>query len=154
MYKVNDYVIYRHNVCKIKSIKDNKFYIMTPIDDESLIINIPVNSNLLRKVISSEEAKILIEKIPNISPITNINEKNVETQYKELLNTDNHENLVKIIKTTYLRNGNRINNKKKISDKDDKYFNLAEKYLYNELSISLNETIENIKEYIFKIVNK
>lgn len=44
--------------------------------------------------------------------------------------------------------------KKKISDKDDKYFNLAEKYLYNELSISLNETIENIKEYIFKIVNK
>ena len=52
---------------------------MTPIDDESLIINIPVNSNLLRKVISSEEAKILIEKIPNISPITDINEKNVET---------------------------------------------------------------------------
>lgn len=92
--------------------------------------------------------------IPNISPLTDINEKNVETQYKELLNTDNHENLVKIIKTTYLRNENRINNKKKISDKDDKYFNLAEKYLYNELSISLNETIENIKEYIFKIVNK
>ena len=71
---------------------------MTPIDDESLIINIPVNSNLLRKVISSEEAKILIEKIPNISPITDIIEKNVETQYKELLNSDNHENLVKIIK--------------------------------------------------------
>lgn len=71
-----------------------------------------------------------------------------------MLNTDNQENLVKIIKTTYLRNENRINNKKKISDKDDKYFNLAEKYLYNELSISLNETIENIKEYIFKIVNK
>lgn len=154
MYKVYDYVICRHNVCRIKSIKDNKFYIMTPIDDESLIINIPVNSNLLRNVISSKKAKILIEKIPNISPLTDINEKNVETQYKELLNTDNLENLVKIIKTTYLRNENRINNKKKISDKDDKYFNLAEKYLYNELSISLNETIENIKEYIFKTVNK
>ena len=74
--------------------------------------------------------------------------------FTQLLNTDTHENLVKIIKTTYLRNENRINNKKKISDKDDKYFNLAEKYLYNKLSISLNETIENIKEYIFKIVNK
>ena len=35
-----------------------------------------------------------------------------------------------------------------------KYFNLAEKYLYNKLSISLNETIESIKEYIFKMVNK
>ena len=62
--------------------------------------------------------------------------------FTQLLNTDNHENLVKIIKTTYLRNENRINNKKKISDKDDQYFNLAEKYLYNKLSISLNETIE------------
>ena len=153
MYTVNDYVIYRHNVCKIKS-NDNKFYIMTPIDDESLIINIPVNSILLRKVISSEKAKILIEKIPNISPLIDINEKNVETQYKEFLNTDNLENLVKIIKTTYLRNEKRINNKKKLSDKNDKYFNLAEKYLYNELSISLNETIESMKEYIFKIVNK
>ena len=74
--------------------------------------------------------------------------------FTQLINTDNHENLVKIIKTTYLRNENRINNKKKISDKDDKYFNLAEKYLYNKLSISLNETIESIKEYIFKMVNK
>ena len=74
--------------------------------------------------------------------------------FTQLLNTDNQENLVKIIKTTYLRNENRINNKKKISDKDDKYFNLAEKYLYNKLSISLNETIESIKEYIFKMVNK
>ena len=45
--------------------------------------------------------------------------------FTQLLNTDNHENLVKIIKTTYLRNENRINNKKKISDKDDKYFNLG-----------------------------
>lgn len=159
MYKKNDYVVYRHNVCKIKSINENKqtgkaFYIMTPIEDDSLIINIPVNSNLLRKVISSDEAKILIEKIPQISPLIDINEKDIETQYKELLNTDNHENLVKIIKTTYLRNEKRINNKKKISDKDDKYFNLAEKYLYNELSISLNMTVESIKEYIFEIVNK
>ena len=159
MYKENDYVIYRHNVCKIKSITENKqtgkaFYTMNPIEDVSLIINIPVNSNLLRKIISSDEAKILIEKIPQISPLTDINEKNIETQYKELLNIDNHENLVKIIKTTYLRNEKRINNKKKISDKDDKYFNLAEKYLYNELSISLNMTVESIKEYIFEIVNK
>ena len=71
---------------------------MTPINDESLIINIPVNSNLLRKVISSEEAKIIIEKIPNISPITDIIEKNVETQYKELLNTDNTKILLKLLK--------------------------------------------------------
>lgn len=41
-----------------------------------------------------------------------------------------------------------------ILEKDDTYFKLAEKYLYNELSISLNMSIEEVKNYIFKIVNK
>ena len=41
-----------------------------------------------------------------------------------------------------------------MSEKDDTYFKLAEKYLYNELSISLNMSIEEVKNYIFKIVNK
>ena len=60
----------------------------------------------------------------------------------------NEKELIKIIKTTYERNNNRLLNNKKISEKDDTYFKLAEKYLYNELAISLNTTSEEIKNYI------
>ena len=133
---------------------EKDIYVLCPIDDESLIINIPVNNDILRNVISSDEAMNLIKNIHNIKPITEINEKNIETKYKELLNEDNLTYLITIIKTTYLRNENRINNKKKISDKDDKYFNLAEKYLYNELAIALNMSVDEIKKYIYKIVNE
>ena len=161
MYKKGDYVVYRHDICIIKDIRINKlngitYYVMNPIDDDSLIIDIPIEDRMgyLRDVISSENAKKLIERIRNIDPIVDINEKNIEIKYKDLLNTGKYDDLIKIIKTTFLRNESRTNNKKKISEKDNKYFKLAEKYLYNELSISLNMSVEDVKDYIFRVVNK
>ena len=161
MYKKGEYVVYRHDICIIKDIREDKlkgntYYVMTPIDDDSLIIDIPAENRMgfLRNVISMGDAKKLIEKIPTIEPLKEINEKNLEITYKEMLNTGKYEDLIKIIKTTYLRNENRINNKKRISEKDSTYFKLAEKYLYNELAISLNMTVEEVKNYIFEIVNR
>ena len=140
----------------IKDIKENTYYVLNSIDDNTLTINIPIENKmgLLKNIISTDNAKKLISQITKIEPIKDINEKKLELKYKELLNTGTYEDLIKIIKTTYLRNENRLNNKKKVSEKDDTYFKLAEKYLYNELSISLNMSIEEVKNYIFKIVNK
>ena len=153
MYKINDYIVYRHDVCKIKEIKktnDNTYYVISPLDDNSLIINTPVDNKMgyIRDILSKEEAKRIIDSIKDIKTVENINEKNVEITYKGLLNSYSYENLIKIIKTTYERNNNRLLNNKKISEKDDIYFKLAEKYLYNELAISLNTTPEEIKNYI------
>lgn len=153
MYKINDYIVYRHDVCKIKKIKkikDKDYYVINPIDDNSLIINTPVDNKMgyIRDILSKEEAKKIIDSIKDITAVDSINEKNVEATYKELLNSYSYENLIKIIKTTYERNNNRLINNKKISEKDDTYFKLAEKYLYNELAISLNTTSEEIKDYI------
>ena len=158
MYKKGEYVVYRHDVCRVNDIKGRSgkiYYVMAPIDDESLTINIPVEDKMgfLRDIISIDKANELIRKIPKINPIEDINEKNIEGEYKELLNDGGYENLVRIIKTTYLRNESRVNNKKKASEKDTTYFDLAEKYLYNELSIALNMTVNEVKNYIFKIVN-
>lgn len=155
MYKINEYVIYKHDTCRIKEIKiynNTEYYTLSPIDDETLIIKTPTDNkmNYLRSIISKEDAEKLIANIPNISPLENINDKILDVEYKELLNTFEHENLIKIIKTAYIRNEKRINNKMKISEKDNTYFNLAEKYLYNELSISLNKNIDEIKEIIAK----
>lgn len=161
MYKVNDYVVYKHDVCIINKIKTNEInnkssYVISPVDDKSLIISIPIENEkyLLRSVINKETAMKLINNIPAISPLENINEKSLDNDYKELLNSQNHENLIRIIKTAYLRNENRLNNKKKISEKDNTYFKLAEKYLYNELAVALNITSEEVKELIIEKASK
>lgn len=159
MYKIGDYIVYRNDVCKIKNIKNNKingitYYIMTPIDDESLIIDTPIDNKMgyIRNLISLEKANKLIDSIPNIKPIEDFSEKNLEYIYKDFLYKGSHIELIKIIKTSYIRNNKRTKNRKRISDKDDKYFRLAEKYLYNELSIVFNMSFEETKNYIYKRV--
>ena len=152
--KIGDYVIYKKDACQIKEIKKNKFnnndyLVLRPIDDESLKIEIPVatSGELLRKPIDKAEVMRLIARIPEIDVIS-CNEKLIEAEYKNLLSSGSHEDLIKIIKTTYLRNKKRLDNKKKIGDKDNYYFKKAERYLYNEFSISLNMSFENTKDYI------
>lgn len=152
MFQVGDYVVYKRDVCKIKELKkvyDKFYYVLVPIDDESLTINVPKDQNniQMRNIISKEESEKLISSIPSINTIK-FNDKLLETEYKNLINSGKLEDLVKIIKTTYLRNADRLANHKKIGEKDDTYFKKAEKLLYNELSISLGIPYYNIQEYI------
>ena len=86
MFEINDYVMYKKDVCKIIDIKHQQinnqdYYIRTPIDDESLIIDVPINNRLnnLRSIISKDEAEKLIKRIKSIEPLTNINDKSIES---------------------------------------------------------------------------
>lgn len=154
MFKINDYVVYKRDVCRIIGIKDEKYYTLRLIDDNTLKLSVPITNDFgyLRSIISKEEAINLINDIVNVEVINN-NDRLIENTYKELIRSNKLLDLVKIIKTTYLRNDNRLKNNKKISDKDNFYFDKAEKYLYNELSISLNMNYEEVKKYVFDTVS-
>jgi len=156
MYKVGDFVVYKRDVCKVKEIKqinDEQYYVLVPIDDDSLTINVPLDNSpkLIRVIISKKESEDLIRSIPSI-PIISANDKLIENEYKKLLSSGDLKDLVKIIKTTYLRNEDRLSNHKKIGEKDDNYFKKAEKLLYNELSISLEISYDDTKKYIKETV--
>lgn len=160
MFKEGEFVVYKREVCKIIEIKKNHlnnkdYYIMVPINDDSLKINVPVENKLgnIRPLLKREEVERLIKIIPSIAAIDSPN-KLIENEYRTLIHDNTHESLIKIIKTTYLRNKERSDNKRKIGDKDDHYFKLAERYLYNELAIILNMSFEETKEFIIREVEK
>ena len=141
MYKVGDYLVYKKDICivleiKVKYLRDMDYYILAPITDKSLKIQIPTNSKVIRSLITKEEVDNLIERIPMID-IIKTDSKTLENDYKQLMQNGTHEDLIRIIKTTYLRNKERIDNNKKTTDKDIYYFNQAELYLYNEFSVVL-----------------
>ncbi len=147
------YIVYERDVCLIEEVKGKyikgvDYYVLRPLNDKTLKISVPVNSKLLRNLISLDDANKLINNMKSIEVIED--NKQIENEYKRLLDTGDLSDLVKIIKTTYLRNKERIINKKKISEKDDNYFNKAEDYLYTELGIVFNMSKENIKEYIIE----
>lgn len=158
MYKINDYVVYKKDVCIISDIRKNYFrntdyYTLIPVYDNSLKIDVPVNSGLIRNVITKEEVESIINDIPKIEIINN-NDKLMESEYINLLHNGDYISLIKIIKTTYLRNDDRIRNKKKISEKDVNYFNLAERYLYSEFAIALDMSYDDTKNYVIDRVRE
>lgn len=154
--KNSEYIVYHGDVCKIidkKIIRGMDYYTLIPIYDDSLVINIPVKNDKIRSLISKKQALDIISQIPNIPLIEAENDKYLETIYKDLLSNDDLLDLVKIIKTTYLRNQNRIDNGKKTGERDNNYLEKAEKRLYNELAIALNISIDEVISLIEKSVN-
>lgn len=154
MFNIGSFIVYKKDVCKIIDIKNN-YYVLVPITDNSLKISVPVDNKLgfIRNLISKNEVMEIIKKIPDIEVIET-NDKLIENEYKVLMNRGTHIDLIKIIKTTYLRNKERLDNNKKIGDKDNNYFNLAEKYLYNEFAIALNMNYDDTKKYVIEQVCK
>lgn len=156
MYQIGQLVMYRKDVCEIKNMKKyngEDYYILNPVKDESLKISIPITSKDLRTIISKEEIEQIMKKMPEIETIET-EDKIIEHTYKNLLFHGSHEDLIKIIKTTYLRNKERLENNKKVSEKDREYFDKAEEYLYTEFSYALNKSFEETKNYIISEVKK
>lgn len=158
MKKVGEYIIYRNDVCLIMEIKENDLnkklcYTLVPEKDKTLKMNIPVDNEHIRDIMTKEEVEQLVKSMKDIQPI-HIEEKLLEGEYKRLLKEESNENLIKIIKTTYLRNQERIKNNKKISDKDNRYFEIAENYLYTEIATVLSIDFEEAKEYVISYVNQ
>lgn len=157
MYKINDYVVYKRDVCivsDIKTLRGNLYYMISPIDDSSLKISLPVDSDMIRPIISPEDAVKMIENVSDIPVISTTNDKALEQAYKKYIISDSCIDLIRIIKTTYLRNKKRSDTGKKLGSVDSYYYEEAEKKLYNELSLSLRLTKEQVKEYLISSINK
>lgn len=157
MLKVGEYVIYQEQVCQIKEQKINEFthlesFILVPITDSSLKVNVPIDNPNIKNLMTKQEIEDLLSKIKTI-PLIEVDDKLLESEYKKLFHSGNREDLVKIIKTTYRRNQARINHNKKTSEKDTHYFTLAENLLYSEIAAVLGITLEEAKEYVLQNVH-
>lgn len=159
MFKVGDYLVYRRDVCKLIEIKkkyfrDQDYYVLTPLLDTSLKIEVPTSNDNFRPLISKEKVHEIIEEIPSVNPIECEDNRMYENEYKALINSGELIDLVKIIKTTFLRNKAKTEKKQKLNEKDNSYFHLAEKYLYQEFSVVLNMSYDDTKKYVIEKVKR
>ena len=155
MFKVNDYVIYKRDVCIIleeKLISNYEYFVLQSTIDDSLKINIPKKTKIPQFDVRKEDIEKLISKIKTI-PLLDVNSKNIEEDYKRCLRDETLESLIAIIKTSYFRNQSRLAHNKKMTDKDKYYYELAEKFLYNEIACIYNITYEDAKKYVLDKLN-
>ena len=75
-------------------------------------------------------------------------DKQREELYKEALKTCDCRVWVSMIKALYLRRKDRIEQGKKMTDLDERYFKTAEENLYSELALSLGMSRDEMVDYI------
>lgn len=162
MFKVNDVVVYRRDVCRIIDKKRSDFtgevcYILVPYDNEnsSVVMQVPVSNKggHLRNLVTREEIVQLIKDAPSVETLES-KPANMKSQYVTLMKSDSIVDLIRIIKTSYLRNHERLMNHKKLASIDSEYLNRAEKLLYTELSIALDMPYEDCKKSFEEEIQK
>ena len=162
MFKAGDFVVYGSNgVCRVQKVgtldspgvpKDRLYYTLIPCYIKGSTIFTPVDNQkvIIRLVLTREEALQLIDEISGIDMLWIGDEKKRELQYKEAFRSCDCRELVKIIKTIYLRKQSRIAEGKKVTTQDEKYFHMAENGLYTELSVLIGVPKEEMEAYITK----
>ena len=166
MFKIGDYVAhYKEGVCEVMGIgklniscsdKKKEYYTLKPLYDAGGTLYTPVDNEKrqIREVISGEEAQALIDDMLNIETIGVTDEKRRELSYKEALLKNQCRDWISIIKTSYGRKMKRIASGKKVINVDDKYLNIAEKFLYGEFAVALGLPKDEVKDYLAAYLKK
>lgn len=165
MFVNGDYVVCGNNgVCKVENIttldisgvdKNRKYYLLKPVFLSGSTVYMPVDKaeDTMRKAMNREEALAFIKAIPKASLIPLADEKTLERTYKEYIHQNSCEGWLKLIKTIYLRKEKRISKGYKVTAVDSRYFKLAEDFLYGELSIALDMTKDEVRDYIIETMD-
>lgn len=160
MFELGEYIVYgRNGVCKVIEIgtlevggasKDKLYYTLIPKYSNGSKFFTPVDNKkvVMRSVISIEEANALIDDFKNIETIWVADDMRREDVYKKSIKRCDSRELVKIIKTIYLRKKSRISEGKKVTISEEKYLKMAEDSLFGELAIPLQMDKDKIHEFV------
>ncbi|MEE1281070.1 MAG: CarD family transcriptional regulator [Acutalibacteraceae bacterium] len=160
MYQVGNTVIYKNDgVCKITEIiirtfreKEIEYYVLNPVHNQNAEILVPKNNpdlvEKMRKVLTKEEIIQIIEAMPDEEEIWILNETDRKEKYREILNSGDRTELVRLIKTLYVHKQNQKQCGRKLHLADEKILRDAEKMLFDEFAYVLEIAPEEVLEYI------
>ena len=160
MFSLNEIIQYdNEGICKISEIVEKdfagakaKFYVLTPINKDSLTIFVPINNKKqtqkMRKILTPKEIYNLINDIKDDDLIW-INDDNERKQtYKKIIHSGDRKNIIKLIRTLYLHKKEQIKNGKKLHMCDEEILKNATRLLHEEFSHVLNIEPEEVAPFI------
>ncbi len=166
MFEVGDYVIDSSNgICKIENqvhldmdgIDENQvFFMVVPVEEKNAREYIPVEkiNEKLRRVMNKDQAIKLMDEIPDLEELCVSNEKQREKIYKDAVLSNDPVQLIRVIKTIYIRREHRAAAGKKNTVIDERYLKIAENSLYHELAFAIGKTPSEIPDLIAKRLSK
>lgn len=160
MFEIGEYVVCGNNgVCLIQEIttlrmsgvdKNRKYYILKPVYSANSTVYVPVDAlqSSMRRILSKEEANMLVDSIPQVQIMTIRDEKTVEAQYRECMQSNRCDELVKLLKTLKTRKKSRLEKGHKVTAVDSRYYKMAEENLCGELAVVFGISRSEVEEVI------
>lgn len=164
MFETGEYVVYGNTgICRVMGVttmdvegipKDRLYYILCPDGQSEIYTPVENGKLVLRPIMTREEAEDLIGEIPDIEVLGIADDKQREERYKQCIKSCECREMVRIIKTVYLRNKDRVSKGKKSTATDEKYLKMAEDNLYSELSMLLDIPRKDMVRYLTSRIKK
>ncbi len=158
MFKKGDFVVNANNgICEVTdtttmkvSGQEKEYYVLVPLQEQTakVFISVDTAENKIRLAMNEEEARDVIKSIKSVEVTYVENDKEREKIFREALSSCDPKRLVSIIKTLYLRRQKRLEEGKKSTAVDERYFKLAENHLHSELAFSLGVEKSEVTQII------
>lgn len=161
MFHIGDVIIYsEHGLCEIEDICDKTisdvtrtYYVMHPLGDSKLTISTPVDSDkvVMLELLSREDAMKIIDsfKQPGAKWIEDMRQRNMK--YNKMVKSGNSGDIAGIANTLIRKERELSQNGRKLYDQDRKLLSTIQNILFNELAVSLETTVEEIKSRITSV---
>ena len=162
MFEVGEYVVYGNKgVCKVNSVgpvdipgipKERQYYTLSQVYTRGSTIFTPVDSDkvVLRRVLTSKEAKDLINDAAHMNPVWIQNDKEREQRFTEILRSADTRSLFEMIIALHHRKERRLAAGKKATSTEERYSHAAEDILFGELGISLGIARDEVKDFVIR----
>ena len=163
MFNKGDRIFYgQTGVCIVENIsekvltKNHKrlYYTLRPLYQQNNLIYAPVESDkvFMREIISEDEVKKLIQKVPELyEKALNGEEK---ADYQEYIDSHSCEELLELAVMIYSKKQAAKRMKKKTGFIDEKYLKRAEELLFGELAAVLDIAPAEVPEILFAKIKK
>jgi CarD family transcriptional regulator len=162
MYSVNDVVMYGvFGICRVTAVekrdltgKEQEYYVLKHLNSDNSICYVPVNNekalNRMHSVCTRTEADELISHMSFAESIWIENETKRKEEYSRIVKGSDREELIKLIRTLYLRRRELTEEGKRLRISDENYFSIAEKMLFEEFAYALGIEPGEVAGYIEK----
>ena len=160
MYSIGDMVMYgSFGICKVTAIEkrdltgeEQEYYILKHINSEKNIFYVPTNNDAalskMHPICSKAEVDELISHMNSEGLIWIDNDSKRKEEYSRIIkDADKHE-IIRLIKTLYLRRKELAESGKKLRSTDENYLSLAENMLFEEFAYALDIDKSEVVKYI------
>ena len=152
-------------VCTIEDIvkrpfrdEMKKYYVLHPVFNANATLYVPFDNEVLvgrmRYTLTEKDFKTLIKKTTDADCAWIPNEAERKVRYKEIIHGGDRKEIVALMKTLYIHKEEQASLGKKMHVADEKFFNDAERIIFDEFAVAMGITPNEVLPYMEKLFNK